>query len=62
MDDKNFSVAMCQAAADVASVIQARALFASASAVEDLESLHESLEPPTKLILICRDEQEAERA
>lgn len=53
---------MCQAGADVAAAIQARALFAGASAVENLESLQESLEPPTRLILVCRDQRDEERA
>lgn len=51
-----------KAATDVAKSVSARALFAYAHAVKDLATLAESTVGPTKLVLVCRDEEDQARA
>ena len=51
-----------KAATDVAKSVSARALFAYAHAVKDLATLAQSTEEPTKLVLVCRDEEDEARA
>jgi len=60
--DREFSPAVIAAGAVVARDVAATALFAYASAVDDLAALKDSLQPPTKLIVICRDESDEELA
>ncbi len=60
--DKDFTGPIITAAAQVASAVQARVLFAYVSAVEDPASLRAAVKPPTKLILVARDAQDAQRA
>ena len=50
------------AGAQVAKAVKASALFAYCSALDNLVTLHEAVKPPTKLILVCRDEQDKQRA
>lgn len=56
--DQEYSSAVVTAAVAVARDVSARALFAYASAVEDLSALKESISEPTELIVICRDEHD----
>jgi len=56
--DREFSSAVVAAAVAVARDVSARALFAYASAVEDLAALKEALQKPTELIVICRDDED----
>jgi len=51
-----------KAAAQVAEAVSARVLFAYASAVDDLPALKKAVKPPTKLVLVCREDQEEQRA
>ena len=51
-----------KAAAEVAQAVSARVLFAYCSAVDDLAGLEKALKSPTKIVLICRDTQEEQRA
>lgn len=60
--DREFSPAVVAAGAAVARDVSATALFAYASAVDDLAALKDSLQPPAKLIVICRDESDEELA
>lgn len=60
--DREFSPAVVAAGAAVARDVSATALFAYASAVNDLAALKDSLQPPAKLIVICRDEADEELA
>ena len=57
-----FSAAVVTAAVAVARDVSAKALFAYASAVEDLAALKESICAPTQLILICRDDHDRKLA
>ncbi len=50
------------AAVNVAAAVKARVLFVYVGALSDIEGLKASLKPPTKLILVCRDEQDEQRA
>ncbi|MEK7732379.1 MAG: hypothetical protein AAB363_11035, partial [Planctomycetota bacterium] len=58
----DFAVPIIDAAADVAKAVSARVLFAYVSAVEDLTVLQSAVKPPTKLILVCRDADDEQRA
>lgn len=60
--DIEFTAPITAAAVEVARAVSASALFASVSAVENLAELQSSLKKPTKLVLVCRDAEEAERA
>ena len=60
--DKDFTGPIIIAAAQVASAVQARVLFAYVSAVKDPAMLRDAVKPPTKLILVARDAQDAQRA
>ena len=51
-----------KAAAQVAEAVSARVLFAYISAVDDLEALAKAIKSKTKLVLVCRDAQEEQRA
>lgn len=61
-EDKDFAGPIVTAAAQVAEAVQARVLFAYVNAVEDLELLNRAIKPPTKLLLVCRDAAEEQRA
>ena len=61
-NDVDFAGPIVKAAIDVAKASSARVLFVYTSTVEDLVALQKAVKPPTKLILVCRDEQEALRA
>ncbi len=58
----DFAGPIIAAAAQVAKAVSARALFAYASALEELGTLRAAVKPPTKLILVCRDKQDVQRA
>ncbi len=58
----DFAGPIVKAAVDVAKAASARVLFVYVSAVEDIAALQKAVKPPTKLILVCRDEQEELRA
>lgn len=60
--DLNFAEPIIAAAVEVAQVVKARALLVYAHAVEDLVGLKSVVKPPTKLLLVCRDEQDEQRA
>lgn len=60
--DREFSPAIIAAGAAVARDVSATAVFAYASAVDDLAALKDSLKPPTKLIVICRDQSDQDLA
>jgi len=53
---------MINAAAEVAEAVSARVLFAYVSAINDLTVLQSAVKPPTKLIMVCRDADEEQRA
>jgi diadenylate cyclase len=57
-----FSPAVVQAAIDVCHRVSANILFAYANAVPDLALLRRALHPPTKLVLVCRNEFDLQRA
>ena len=59
---RDFAEPIIAAAAQVAKVVKADALMVYVSAVEDLARLHAEVQPPTKLILVCRDAQDEHRA
>ena len=50
------------AAAQVAKAVKADALFVYVHGVEDLARLHAAIKPPTRLILVCRGDQDVQRA
>ncbi|MGB2987231.1 MAG: diadenylate cyclase [Phycisphaerae bacterium] len=58
----DFTGPIITAAAAVAKAVKACALFAYGSAVDDLVALQTAIKPPTKLILVCRDAQDEQRA
>lgn len=60
--DIDFATPIIQAAAEVAKAVSARALFAYVDAVADLPALRQALEKPTRLILVCREPQDEQRA
>ena len=60
--DVDIAGPIIQAAAQVAESVSARILFAYAGAVDDLAALKEAVQSPTKLVLVCRDTQEQQRA
>jgi DNA integrity scanning protein DisA with diadenylate cyclase activity len=60
--DADFAAAIITAATQVANVIKASVLFAYGSAVDDIGTLMRALKAPTKLIVVCRDAADAQRA
>ncbi len=58
----DFTDPIVAGAVQVAKAVSAQALFAYAGAIDDLASLKAALKPPTKLILVCRDERDQKRA
>lgn len=58
----DFAGPIIAAATGVAKAVKATTLFAYASAVEDLAVLIDAVPAPTKLILVCRDNQDEQRA
>ena len=60
--DTDFASPIVVAAGHVAKTVGARALFAYVAAVDDLPAIEKAVKPPTKLILVARDEQEQLRA
>lgn len=64
MDKKepDFASAVTSAASDVARAVSANALFAYIDAVADVGQLKAAVQPPTRLILICRDHDDELRA
>lgn len=60
--ETDFSKPIIAAAAEVAKAIKAGVLFAYVNALDDLGALQTALKPPTKLILVCRDAQDEQRA
>lgn len=58
----DFAKPIIIAAAEVAKVVSARALFAYADAVRDLPALRAIVQPPTKLIVVCRTPEDEQRA
>ncbi len=60
--DSDFSGAIIEAATKVAGKVKAGVLFAYAHAIEDIASLQKALRPPTRLVLVCRDDKDKQRA
>ena len=60
--DTDFAGPIIAAAAEVAHRVSAKALFAYLGAVKDLAALQNAVEPPTKLILVCRTPEEEQLA
>ncbi len=60
--DLDFAAPIIVAAADVAKAVSARVMFAYVNAVEDLPALQAAISPPTKLVLVCRDAEEEQKA
>ena len=60
--EADFAGPMVAAAVQVAQAVGADALLAYTSAVDDLADLRAMLKPPTKLILVCRDARDEQRA
>ncbi len=60
--DVDIAGPIIQAAAQVAESVSARILFAYAGAVDDLAALKKAVQSPTKLVLVCRDSREQQRA
>ncbi len=60
--DTDFAKPIINAAAEVAKVVSARVMFAYADAVRDLPALQEIVQPPTKLIVVCRTPEDEQRA
>ncbi len=58
----DFAEPILSAAATVASTVSARALLAYVNAFEDLEVLCGAVQSPTKLLLVCRDDNDEKRA
>lgn len=56
--DREFSNAIVSAGISVARDVSAHAVFVYASAVNDLKMLRDAIAKPTKLIAICRDDQD----
>ncbi len=59
---KNFTEPIIAAAAQVAQSVNATTLFAYVSAIHDLPALTEAIHAPTKLVLVCRDKQDIDKA
>lgn len=60
--ETDFAGPIIDAAAAVANAVSARVLFAYVSAVEDLAILQSAIKPPTKLVLVCRNADDEQRA
>ena len=60
--ETDFAGPIVAAAVQVARAVKARVLFVYSSAIEDLRALQAAVKPPTKLILVCRDLADAQRA
>jgi len=60
--DADFAAPIMAAAAQIAKAVKAQVLFAYAHAVEDLSALQHAIKTPTRLILVCRDPQDEQRA
>lgn len=60
--EPDISGPMTNAAVSVAKAVQARALFAYANAIEDIRALTAATKPPTRVVLVCRDAVDVERA
>ena len=58
----DFTKPIIAGAVEVARAVSAEALFVYADAVDDLAGLKAAIQPPTKLILVCRGEQDKRRA
>lgn len=57
----DFTQPIIEVAGDVAGKVSARVLFAFVDAVDDLEQFAKSIKSPTKLVLITRQPEDAER-
>ena len=60
--DSDFAAPIIGAAAQVAESVKAAVLFAYVGAVTDLDALVAAVKSPTKVILVCRDAQDQQRA
>ncbi len=60
--DIDFAAPVMTAATQVAKAVKASVLFAYANAVDDITAFQQTIKPPTKLILVCRDAQDEQRA
>lgn len=60
--EHGFSGPIVSAAVEVAKAVGARVLFAYVNAVDDLAALRGALRKPTRLVLICRDSSDEQRA
>ncbi len=56
--ESDFAPPIIAAAADVAKTVSARVLFAYVDAVQDPSILIDAVKPPTKIVLICRDDDD----
>ncbi len=61
-DKKNFTEPIIEAAVQVAQSVKAATLFAYVSSIHDLKSLKQAIKTPTKLVLVCRDQQDVDQA
>lgn len=60
--EQEFAAAVIQAGAAVAKQVSAKALLVYVDAVGDIRALQEAVQPPTQLILVCRDPDDQLRA
>lgn len=60
--DGDFAEPIIRAATQVAQTVKAQVLFAYVNAVDDLHALQAAVQGPTKLVLVCRDQQDEQRA
>ncbi len=60
--EADFSAPIIAAAAEVSKAVSAQVVFAYAGAVDDPKALRAAIQPPSKLIFVCRDEADKKRA
>lgn len=61
-DRKNYSGPIASAAVQVAEAVHARVMFAYVNAIPDVAKLRRAIKKPTRLILICRNDADEQRA
>lgn len=60
--ESDFSDSIMSAGVKVAKAVKARVLFVYANAIDEIPELQTAIKPPAKLILICRDAKDEQRA
>jgi diadenylate cyclase len=60
--ESDFADPIIAAATTVAKAVSARVLFVYISAVDDIAALRQIVKKPTELVLVCRDDQDLQRA